>query len=185
MRWFTFEEGGARTMTTLDWLIILAYFAGLGCLTWWVISARTRTPRRTTFWPAAIWAGGSSAPRSSPPTSAPSTSSAWPVPARRTAWRWRTTSCTPGVCWCSPGCSCRSTALAGLHDAGVPRAALLGGVALRPLDRLAHHLHRLEDRGRHLRGRRGLRHAAARPAHHARQRHASTASGSGRCSSSS
>src|SRR5207342_1826150 len=25
-------------MTTLDWLIILAYFAGLGCLTWWVIS---------------------------------------------------------------------------------------------------------------------------------------------------
>ena len=24
-------------MTTLDWLIIFPYFAGLGCLTWWVV----------------------------------------------------------------------------------------------------------------------------------------------------
>src|SRR6188508_2443948 len=30
-------------MTTLDWLIILAYFAGLGCLTWWVISKNKDT----------------------------------------------------------------------------------------------------------------------------------------------
>ena len=52
----------------------------------------------------------------------------------------------------------------GVHDAGVPRAALLGGLALRALDRLADHLRRLEDRGRHLRRRRRLRHAAARAA---------------------
>ena len=30
-------------MTTLDWLIILLYFAGLACLTWWVVSKGKET----------------------------------------------------------------------------------------------------------------------------------------------
>jgi L-arabinose isomerase len=69
----------------------------------------SRTRPTTTSWPAAIWAGGSSAPRSSPRTSARSTWSAWPVPDAPTAWPWRTTNCTPGACWCWAGCWCRST----------------------------------------------------------------------------
>ena len=101
MRWFTFEEGGSRSMTTLDWLIILAYFAGLGCLTWWVVSKNKDTR-------GGLLPGGPQSrlvdhrrldlrlqhrlrahrrPRR--------------VGRQRTAWRWRTTSCTPGACWCS------------------------------------------------------------------------------------
>ena len=30
-------------MTTLDWFIIFLYFAGLGCLTWWVVSKNKDT----------------------------------------------------------------------------------------------------------------------------------------------
>ena len=52
-------------------------------------------------------------------------------------------------------------ALAGVHHAGVPRTPLLHQLALRAVHRLARHVHRVEDRGRHFRGRRGLRHAAA------------------------
>ena len=55
-------------------------------------------------------------------------------------------------------------ALAGLHDAGVPGAAFLAGVALRAVDRLADHVRDLEDRGRHLRRRRRVLDAAARGA---------------------
>ena len=80
------------------------------CWAWpggWSAGARTRRP--TTSWPAATWAGGSSGPRSSPRTSARSTSWGWPARAPRTAWPWPITNCTPGACWCWPGCSCRST----------------------------------------------------------------------------
>ena len=54
-------------------------------------------------------------------------------------------------------------------------------LALRALDRLADHLRGLEDRGRHLRGRRGVRHAAAGDAASRSAGVASTASGSARC----
>src|SRR6478736_462148 len=38
-----FRRRRRRTMTTLDWLIIFLYFAGLGCLTWWVVSKNKDT----------------------------------------------------------------------------------------------------------------------------------------------
>ena len=67
-------------MTTLDWPIISPglRWSGLPDLAGHFEEQGHRRP--TTSWPAAISAGGSSAPRSSPPTSAPSTSSASPAP---------------------------------------------------------------------------------------------------------
>ena len=51
--------------------------------------------------------------------------------------------------------------LAGLHHAGVPRTALLHRLALRAVHRLAHHVHRVEDRRGHLCRRRRVLDAAA------------------------
>ena len=51
--------------------------------------------------------------------------------------------------------------LDGLHHAGVPGAAVFARLALRAVRRVAGHVHRLQDRGGHLRRRRGVPHAAA------------------------
>ena len=96
-------------ITGLDWLMIALYFGLL--LGVRLVGRPQEQGHRRRLLPgrAATSAGGSSAPRSSRRTSAPSTSSGWPAPAPPTAWRWPTTSCTPGACWCWRGCSCRST----------------------------------------------------------------------------
>ena len=94
---------------------------------------------------------------------------------------WRTTSCTPGACWCWPGSSCRSTRARMVFT--MPEfleRRFSHRLALRALDRLAHHVRRLEDRGRHLRRRRRVRDAAAGAAAQPRRRSRSTASGSAR-----
>ena len=54
-------------------------------------------------------------------------------------------------------------------------------IALRPLHRLADHVHRLQDRRGHFRRRRGVRHAAAGDARSRSAASSSTVSGSGRC----
>jgi len=51
--------------------------------------------------------------------------------------------------------------LAGVHDAGVPRATVFHRVALRALDRFDHHVHPLQDRRRHFCGRRRFWNIAA------------------------
>ena len=72
-------------------------------------------------------------------------------------------------------------AVDGVHDAGVPGAALQRRLAVRAVDRLADHVRHLEDRRRHLRRRRRVRGAAAGDAAEDRRHGTSTASGSGRC----
>ena len=56
------------------------------------------------------------------------------------------------------------------------------GLAVRAVGGVADHVRRVEDRGGHLRRRRGLRHAAARGAAQPGRDTRSTASGSARCS---
>ena len=160
------------TLTGLDWLMIGALLRR-SAVRGVVGGPQGQGLRRPTIsWPAAIWAGGSSAHRSSPRTSDPSTSSDSPARAPPAAWRWRTTSCTRGVCWCWRGCSCRSTCARWC-------SRCRSSWRRRFIDQSRYVLSivslitfiDLEDRGGHLRRRRGVRDAAAGDADHNRQIH--------------
>ena len=89
-------------MAAMDWLVVAGYFALILGLAWWVILQGKDTA--TDYFLAGRhlgWfvVGASIFAR----TSARSISWVWPARARRTAWPWRTTSCTRGACWCWAG----------------------------------------------------------------------------------
>ena len=96
-------------ITGIDWLVIALYFCILGGVAWWVI--RNEQGHRRRLLP------GRPQPRlvghRRVDLRLEHRLRAHRRPgrdrARPTAWRWRITSCTPGACWCWPGCSCRST----------------------------------------------------------------------------
>ena len=148
-------------MATLDWLIILAYFAVLPGLTWWVI--RKGQGHRRRLLP------GRPQPRLvhrrrvdlrvEHRLGAPGRPGRLGRHERRGAGALRAARLVPARA--RLGARALLHALAGLHDAGVPRAALLAGGALGAVDHLARRLRADQDRRRHLRRRRRVRHAAA------------------------
>jgi len=68
-----------------------------------------------------------------------SISSAWLAQAQRMVWHWHTTNSTRGVCWCWPGVCAVLHAFDGVHDARIPRTAILPQLALRALYLLSAH----------------------------------------------
>ena len=149
-------------MTLLDWLVVLAYFALLFAVAWWVI--RSGQGHRRRLLP------GRPQPRLvrrrrvdlrlEHRLGAPRRPGRRRGHQRRRARALRAARVVPAGARLGAGAVLH--AVARLHDAGVPRAALLAGVALGPVADLAGRLRAHQDRGRHLRRRRRLRHAAAR-----------------------
>ena len=148
-------------MTSLDWVMVALYFGVLLGVAWWVVRKSKDTAddyflagRNLSWWivGASIFASNIGSEHIVGLAGSGATDGVALAHYELHAW-----------CLLVLGLGVRAVlhALAGVHDAGVPREALLGGVALRAVDRLAHHVHRLQDRGRHLRRRRGVRDAAA------------------------
>ena len=173
------------TMTSLDWVMVALYFSVLLGVAWWVVGKGKETAadyflagRNLSWWiiGASIFASNIGSEHIVGLAGSGATDGVALAHYELHAW------CLLVLAWVFVPFYMRSLRL---HDAGVPREALLGGVALRAVHRLAAHLHRLEDRGRHLRRRRGLRDAAAGAAASTSARSTSTASGLARCWSSS
>ena len=146
-------------MTLLDWLVVLAYFALLFAVAWWVIRSGRDTADdyslagRNLGWfvvGASIFASNIGS----------STSSAWPAGRhrRRRARALRAARLVPAG---PAGCWCRSTSGRASTRCRSSSSGAFAGVALGPVAGVAGRLRDHEDRGRHLRRRRRVRHAAA------------------------
>ena len=149
-------------MATLDWLIILAYFGSLAGLTWWVTYTNKDTAEdyflagRGLGWfvvGASIFASNIGSEHLVGLAGSGATSGVALAHYELHAW------CLLVLGWVLVPFYLRSQ---GVHDAGVPGAALLAHRALGAHGHLAGRLRPDEDRRRDFRRRRRLRHADAR-----------------------
>ena len=151
-------------MTTLDWLIILAYFAGLGCLTWWVISKNKDTAadyflagRNLGWWiiGASIFASNIGSEHIVGLAGSGAKDGVALAHYELHAW------CLLVLAWVFVPFYSRTLVFT-MPEFLERRFSVASRYVLSIV--LAHHLHRLENRGRHLRGRRRVRHSGARRA---------------------
>ena len=151
-------------MATLDWIVIAAYFLGLLGLAWWVILKNKDTADdyflagRNLGWcviGASIFASNIGSEHLVGLAGSGATDGVAMAHYELHAW------CLLVLGWVMVPFYMRSQ---GVHDAGVPRTALLADGPLGAVDHLARGLRADEDRRRHLRRRHRLRHAAARAA---------------------
>ena len=167
-------------MTGLDWVVVLLYFAGLAGVTWWVMSQSRDTADdyflagRNLGWfvvGASIFASNIGSEHLVGLAGSGRHQ-------RRGAGALRAARVVPAGA--RLGVRAVLHAVARLHDAGVPRAAVLAGGALGALAHLAGRVRHHEDRGRHLRRRRRVRRRCCRSCSSTSAAPSSTASGSAR-----
>ena len=151
-------SGGQSALGAVDWLVILAYFLFLAGVAWWVVRKGKDTAadyflagRNLGWWVigASIFASNIGSEHIVGLAGSGATSGVAMAHYELHAW------CLLVLGWVFVPFYMRSH---GLHDAGVPGAALLAGGSRYVLSIVSLITYRaLQDRGRHLRRRRGLR----------------------------
>ena len=155
------SAAGTSHITSLDWLMIALYFAALAGVAWWVVRKQKDSAAdyflagRNLGW----WIIGASIFASNIGSEHIVGLAGRGRHRRRRHGALRTARLVPA----GAGLGLRAVlhAVDGLHDAGIPGAPVQRKIALCALHRLADHVCHFQNRGRHFRRRRGLRHAAA------------------------